>query len=789
MARTDADDSDFESSADVLGERVRRVALGLLAALITARAYWPSEVEPSKVSGTGLTWSLALMVVAGLAIAATLIGGRFRFRWSKADAAVVILMLLVGLSSVRGVERRLAINLAWEWAGLGFAYILTRNLPRTRGESTVLAGALMATAVAVSGYGLFQARVEIPQLQAQFRRDPRQLLREAKVHDDPRQIKAFADRLGGKEVFATFGLANSLACFLVGPMVLGLGVVLANLAEQKGPGTLWGALGMAAIPLLCLLLCLILTKSFSAWIGLAVGVVVLAWQARRFVPGRLLIKAGLAGAVLAAVLVALGIASGRLDRGLLMQFGVSLRYRFEYWQGAWGVITAGAGANLQALLTSTFWSGVGPGCFRFHYLLYKLPWSSEEIQDPHNLFLEVWSTAGFWAFLALTAALALAIWNLLWPTSSLVEGDVRREKSRKRSSIVSRETSVGTASLPVAGPPVRLGWLTLSAALGLVLVFLVGEFNPFQNDLLVRWLVLVAGWALAVLLGRGLWRRVPLPAFAFGAAVLATVVDLLAAGGIGFQSVALSLWLLIALGLNFREDRSCGRLHEVESRLPGFALALVWAALVGSFAGAVIPFYRCEAALAQADEALAHQPPNFERAQEAYTFAEQADTFNPRPWLGDAYLQVLIWESRGSRPEDRRWRKIPALILMATTQPRNPSVWTLHSERAKITRDLLAKVGPSLAPKETISLQGSIVEATRRASLLYPTSAILHARLAQASAEIQMYQDAVDEAKEALRLDGVTPHADKKLPDKIRDELQAVLADWTERAKPFRVVK
>ena len=136
------DEADFEASAARFGEWLRRVALGLLAALVTARAYWPSEIEPSKVSGSGLVWVLAILVVAGLGVAATLIGGRFRFRWSWTDVAVVALMFLVGLSSVQGLERRLAINLAWEWAGLGFAYVLARNLPRTRGESTVLAGAL-----------------------------------------------------------------------------------------------------------------------------------------------------------------------------------------------------------------------------------------------------------------------------------------------------------------------------------------------------------------------------------------------------------------------------------------------------------------------------------------------------------------------------------------------------------------------------------------------------------------------------------------------------------------------
>ena len=141
------------------------------------------------------------------------------------------------------------------------------------------------------------------------------------------------------------------------------------------------------------------------------------------------------------------------------------------------------------------------------------------------------------------------------------------------------------------------------------MVLLVGQMNLFQDDLLVRWVILSGSWLLAAVLGLGFWTRVPLPASAFGAAVLACVINLLAAGGIGIPAVALGLWLLIALGLNLRDDRPCGRLREYAGRLPAFALALVWAALAGSFAGAIVPFWRSEAALARADDALAHRPP------------------------------------------------------------------------------------------------------------------------------------------------------------------------------------
>src|SRR6185312_5386766 len=134
---------------------------------LAARAYWPAEPEGLD-AGTGLDWACALLLVTGLALASALVGGTLRVRWSWCDAAVVALMLLVGMSTAQAVNRRAAINLAWEQAAVGFAYLLIRNLPRTREESSALAGVIVATAVAVAAYGLYQVGVELPRDQARY---------------------------------------------------------------------------------------------------------------------------------------------------------------------------------------------------------------------------------------------------------------------------------------------------------------------------------------------------------------------------------------------------------------------------------------------------------------------------------------------------------------------------------------------------------------------------------------------------------------------------------------------
>ncbi len=668
-------------------------------------------------------------------------------------------MFLTALSARRSVDWRIGVNLAWEWAAMGTAYLLLRWLPRTKGETGVLALGMAATASAVAAYGIFQGAVEIPQLQEAYRRDPQAVARQmgaqaTQAQDDPRRQALENRLLQSNEVFGTFGLANSLAGFLVAPLLLVLAMGLRNLARRREPdASPWPAMLAATVPGLLLLACLVLTKSRSAWLGAMFAAALLAWHARRLVPRRVLLGLVAAGAVALGGLVAAGLATGRLDLEVLTQSRLSMGYRLQYWKSTWAMITEGAGSAGKALQAGNFWSGVGPGAFGSHYLLYKLPDASEEIQDPHNLFLEVWSTAGFWAFLALVVAIGSGIGMLL--TS-------RHE--------------------PDEPPADRPGWLLAASALGLVMVLVLGRMNLFVEDLLSRWLILTVFWGLSAALLLPLWRRVSASAFGMGAATTALAIHLLAAGGIAFPAIAMGLWGHLALGLNLREGAGSGRLRTVESRLPGAGMAVAWAALVGSFLGATIPFWKSEAAVARAEAALERMPPDLERAEAAYTLAERLDRYNVRPWLGHAYLQYLAWESRGAKPEDLRWKTIPTLLLKAASPPRSPDAWSLHAERAEVTRDLLRRVGPGLSPRDAVSLRGSIVEANRTASRLYPTNATLHARLAEASAELSLLPDAIQEAREALRLDALTPHPDKKLAPSVRARLQESLPKWTAQA-------
>ena len=590
----------------------------------------------------------------------------------------------MGLSTGHAVERRIAINLAWEWGGVGVAYFLLRNLPRTRGESSALLGALAATAVAVSAYGLYQAGVEIPQMRREYWANPEATL--LKLGADPTPGSSARQHVENRllfssEPFSTFALANTLAGYLVGPLVLAVAVGAENLRRRGRDGTrtlpATVVVLLAAIPFLIALSCFLLTKSRSATAGFAVGLLVVAWGLRGRIRSRTLALSGLG---LAVVLFGLGgamFASGWLDREVLTQSTLSLRYRLEYWQGTWNLLRSDVRTANGAELP-VWWWGLGPGNFRGPYLRHKLAASSEEIADPHNLVLEAWSTAGLLAALALVAAIGFGLWDLLrGPKSGPESAELPAEESPPPAP--SRPSKPGPAD-----PPRQAGWLVIWAGLGGLLAELVlGDVrlpDLFQadNGPLIRWSILGLGWLLAAAFGGPLWRRRPIPTAGVGAAVAAIVIGLLAAGGIGYAPVALMLWGFLGLGMNLRDDRTCGRWRFEAGGLWAFLPAALLVALCGTFYGAVLPFWQAQAMLDEADERIEQGlggPSDLDRIAGTLRRAGEADAYAARAWLALAELEYQTWRARGRRPG---WRPGPSSSRpwpRPDSRPGTPTRW------------------------------------------------------------------------------------------------------------------
>ncbi|MBI3464168.1 MAG: O-antigen ligase family protein, partial [Planctomycetes bacterium] len=455
--------------------------------------------------------------------------------------------------------------------------------------------------------------------------------------------------------------------------------------------------------------CLLLTKSRSAYLASGIGLA-LAWLACRSHGLRTHWK--LPAALMAVVIVLAAIATlvGGLDLKVLTEASKSLGYRMQYWQATGQIIRD------HPLL------GTGPGNFGDYYPQYKLPEASEEIQDPHNFVLEVWSTAGAPALVALAAALGLALWR--------------------------QRRLFGQESLPIErAASARPIWIGAIAALPLA--FFAGLAVGLPPAIAALLIGLCLGSATVAVL-RHWVRDGRLPEMLPWVALIVLCINLLAAGGIGFPGVAGTFWLLLALLLNVsdREDAQ----YAGGRKMAIFAL-VVSALLLGACGvTAYVPVMKRLQWMS-----LALNEPT--QVQQHLQDAAAADRWSADPWVELAQLHLVRW--RQTRDERDFQQFESAIREMLARRPRASELWMKSGDWHLQAWRLSGDAGRL----------NTAIGHYRRSVELYPNSCQRRAKLAIALRDAGWKPEADEQRTEALRLDSLTPHADQKLPAELRAEL------------------
>lgn len=725
------------------GFDMQSIGLGLFASLASARLLWPSE---DAAAGTGLSWCLWI-ILAALAFAAfRLKRGDFQFRWNLADVFVGLTFFAVFLSSSRALDHRPATNMAWEWVALGLFYMVVRQVPRDNAETSGLVWSQLIMATALAAYGLFQNTVEFPLLRQVYQANPERTLLSLGINPDSPSRKAFEDRLlGSNEVMSTFALANSLAGVLVGPLVILFGLMFDQILK---PNLSRNTKLARCIPLgilqLLIGICLFWTKSRSGWLGLVAGLGVTSLFLMRNTRLRYVVRLIVPLLFLVISLFLVGLATGRMDLLVLTESVKSLRYRVEYWVATWGIISQG-GHWLR---------GIGPANFGYYYMQFKLPQASEEISDPHNVFLDLWVTAGIFALIFFVAA-------LLWALA-------------KMSVAKSNETDYETLASSR-----RLAKLLVISLTAFIIAPVLGGWNLFQEDLLRRWFVLLAGWSLGWSVSRNVISSCVIRADHLASAVVATLVTWLAAGGIGFPSVALGFWLVLAAGLNLASDqwRVAPTKADFDVKLLRFLPVAACVALLGGFLGGILPFWKAEHARALATELLEGPSPRVSAARQQYMESIAADPQDATAFVSLAELEYQAWRQEGSKPElfDAAWTKIQKGYEYALSLPRNPLATPIWRREAGFIQMMLKQSGNRIPAAQQIALIGQQAKCLRTASKLYPNSSAILAELAEVDASLGLADQARESARMALELSDLTPHNDKKLDPARQMKLKAII--------------
>lgn len=720
----------------------------LLVALYLCRLLVPAEgVEQGQTLWIAAAW-LAYGACRFWVIWRS--GQKFNFHLGVVDLGVGALVaghVLSALLVLTGTgDRRAALNGCWEWISIGIMWLLLKEALQRVETRRLISWCLLVSVITLAGLGIWQHFVWYPQqsrqltelfeLQSMLEAGRALSPAEKASYDQLRSVFGTDDLMleaGGRQLLLSrtrdsrepigrFALANSFAALLIIGWFGACDQVRQVFKYPRSRVTRL-AIGLAVVPIS---ICLLLTKSRTAMLGVCTG---LLWLAVRLVlhsgPQRRLIwRWGGVFIGLSLGLVGVLILSGGLDWQVLSEAPKSLAYRQEYWQSTWKMIQ-----------DHPFF-GVGPGNFRQHYFAYKLPGASEEILDPHNLILDVWANGGILALAGLMILIGTWGWHL-WSTPPVFPDDTSTVPSLLRAGSLA---GLCTMSVTLAEE-----WL------------LEGFFDQNLIWLAVGWLGMHVYLSLCIVA-----TELSLPAaLAAGTALL---IHLLGAGGIGMPAILQLLLLLILLTSPAQLVR-CRWSGRTLFLMTGMAAAL----FLGALWSGVVPVVTVARLMDQgrAEAIIEHRPVV---AEKYFREAAQADTLAAGPHMELAGLLFNRWQ-RTTGQNDELFAA--AIQEQAAAQQRNPLA---AKEYLTLSNWWLQRYERS--PQAEFAT--AAVSAAETGVALYPNFSRLHAQLAKALHAANRSQKAAEAARRAMELDDLNRqrgHIDKVLPLQQREELLRIAND------------
>lgn len=787
-------DSARASASDPAARNLEPLLTTLLWALFFARWFVPTEgsAEGDTLWLTAFTLPVAALwfwwqskrhvteLSPGLLDAAV---------WSLAGAHIFSAILVIAGEG----EKRLAMNMLWEWLSLAVLISTLRQTLLSTSAKERFRQTLVTLGIALALFGIWQhyfwydsnlreyetLRTELDELEAAPSLDPAQARRRRELHAqflrdniplrEP-QRGLFERRLrDSSEPLGFFALANSFAGIVVVVTVLLSARLLASIVaalrrqlesapnDESAAGGSGGSTAVGGwfkangFPVGCLAVAgftLLLTKSRTACVGAAAGIGFAVLMSLVGLPRPLLkriLVVGLLAALLAGLLAGGAVATGSLDAEVLSEAPKSLQYRFQYWTGT------------SRVIAESPWFGVGPGNFRPHYLRHKLAETSEEIADPHNFLLDVMANAGVPGVLALLLFGGVLLRNALFLLRS------RRQ-----------EVCVAPTKPDVSDPDVDYPSATtvVCAAAGIAAGWL------FIAEASLDWKIVSTGLvAVVVCVGAAQFPSTGpgssdtgVPCSAAMAALVALLVHLLAAGGIAMPAISGCLLALAILAEPRRAEAPVKPAPDEpasRSRVVALVLAVTFVAgFAACLQTAFVPVIRSTSELRSGDYEATEQS-RFDLAVTRYSQAAQADPFSPAPLMRLSDVSFLLWEQTGKKEHFDE-----GVDFAREAAKRNPhsgfyayQIGRRYRQRARMTDD-------GDAAESAVKWLAKALEA-------YPTHPLWNAEYTIALDEAGQNDEARRAARKTLELEAINQsagHLDRFLPEPVLDEVTKIAA-------------
>jgi len=270
----------------------------------------------------------------------------------------------------------------------------------------------------------------------------------------------------------------------------------------------------------------------------------------------------------------------------------------------------------------------------------------------------------------------------------------------------------------------------------------------FLPDVALLWMGLPMAVVCAGLLYA--WTvRGTMPVWVSAVAAVVLLVNLLAAGGIGFPGVAQNWWLLMAITLGLLDvDRPLKPVPRVAAAGAGVVAVL----LVLAFHQTMYqPVLGRQASINEGSSYVENR--RFDQAEAAYARAALADPYSAEPWMHLASLhQRLAIESL----DESRIQPFDHAAEEALKRDRRSH--RAFGRLGNMRLELYCVFGD---PEQL----DRAIEAYRRWVQLYPNNNLAHAQLAWAYSIAGEDQYAAREAQRALELDKLNPHWEKRLSE------------------------
>lgn len=234
-----------------------------------------------------------------------------------------------------------------------------------------------------------------------------------------------------------------------------------------------------------------------------------------------------------------------------------------------------------------------------------------------------------------------------------------------------------------------------------------------------------------------------------GLAIITLLVNLLAAGGIGFAGVAGSFWMLLAIGLFSESPKESRPLRPLVAPILTVLLAILG---VMCYVSGYRPVLNSESHV----QAALNDPA---RAREHLKAAAGADPLSAQPCRQLAMLYFDAWR-RDRNPSDLRDFKY-FMAKALELDGGSSSAWQMSADHY---------LEAYAHTRDSDYLDHAIYDYSQAVEL-YPADATTRGKFALALRMAGEAEKSAKEAETAEKLDEQTPHKDRKMPESLRRRL------------------